>query len=156
LRYLILGLLFLSACEHIHYEKVVSIDPAFQEFVAAFEYEAAAHGHKIIIDNLYAHFAQPGFISNDLTLGECFMKDHGRGGTPVILINKEDWDRDSYMTNKVMFLHELGHGVLFREHILTHDGPNGNVTSIMFPYIQDDEVYTSNWEYYMRELFYDL
>jgi hypothetical protein len=146
-------LLSLAGCNtKLHIEKLVSIDPTFQSYVNDFVREGKAVGKNIVIDNLSIHF------TNNLTgetLGECFSYNHGTDGTPLILINSQDWLAEIDDYKRIVMFHEMGHCVLWREHITTFNGPFGYITSIMFPYIQNDvSIYYSNWSYYMKELFY--
>ena len=147
-------LLVLTACQRAVYVKELNVDPAFKPYISVFEEESLNQGRPIVVDNLYAHFASPYLQMSDTVLGECLSKDHGIGGTPVILINKTQWDQNSQEYNEIVFLHELGHCCLWRSHITTHNGPQGNITSIMYPYILwDTSIYLDHWNYYMRELF---
>ena len=143
------SLLLVGCNRSLKIEKQVSIDPVFQTLVNDFVADGKANGRNIVIDNLIVRFTDK--LTSE-TLGECFMYNGGQDGNPTILINYQDWIYETPTRQKVVFYHEMGHCVLFREHNVTYL-PNGYVTSIMYPYIQWDDVYLNNWVWYMWELF---
>ncbi len=149
---LALILLLLTGCSRgLAPIKFVSIEPQFKADLAAFIDEAKGQGRSITIDNLIIRFSDK--LDSEI-LGECMAYNQGRLGTPTILINYKDYLSQSLPKRKVILFHELGHCVLWREHTNIWL-PNGIVSSIMYPYDQEDWMYLNNWNYYMQELFHN-
>lgn len=144
-------LMFLLGCNrNLEQQKIVSIDSSLQPYVNDFVDEGRSEGVTIVIDNLSVRFADdiPG-----VAIGQCSMFDHGTVGTPSIIIERAYWDSHSEIAKKVVIFHELGHCVLFREHVWGWTASN-IVASIMYYSIQYDSMYSNNWAYYMHELFH--
>ncbi len=143
-------LLTVVGCSHrLKLPKEVSIDQTFIDVVDDFVIESKVQKHAVVIDNLIIRF------SSNLefkTKGECWDYNRGVDGTPTILVNSQAWPYESIVRRKIMLYHELGHCVLWRDHLDTYL-PSGYVTSIMYSFLQIDEVYLNNWSYYMWELF---
>jgi hypothetical protein len=129
--------------------KVVDIAPEFKPYVEDFIANGKNQNVSIVIDDLSIQF---GAMHYSNSIGECYMHDRGTSGTPEIVINKAAWDSYSVTSREALLFHEMGHCVLWREHVSTWTG--SIVTSIMYPYIQVDSMYLNNWNYYMNELFH--
>ncbi len=142
-------LIFTIGCnQKLVVPKRVEIEPTLQIYVDNFLSEAKNQGKTIVIDNLLVSYSSH---LKPTTLGECYMYDRGTIGNPTIHINTLGWDgKQEILKTEIMF-HELGHCVLWREHISAWT--NGIVSSIMYPFIQSPDMYTNNWDYYMGELF---
>ncbi len=140
-------ILILSGCARPGLIKTVSINPELKQYVDEFIDEGKRQGNIIIVDNLSVQFTTK--LDED-TLGVCLR--YSNGTTPHVQINLLEYQIESYARKKVVMFHELSHCILNRSHINTWLG--GIVTSIMYPYIERDDMYLNNWDYYMRELFY--
>ncbi len=151
MRKLVFGLsVFLIGCGRLPYYKLVSIAPEFRGYVDDFIIEGHNVGRTIIIDNLSVFFTYKLGPNTPAQCTRCIANDC----TPRISVNQDLWQGESDDYRRLVLFHELGHCVLFREHDTTTDGPHGQVTSIMYPSIQDTDIYYNYWGYYMRELFY--
>ena len=150
MQYVLIFFLFLSACSTKPHTPVVHIDPAFQGLVTEFVAESQRQGRAISITDLIVRFTPS--LSGDV-LGECFNY-HGQE-TNVILMDATDWEWESDEYRRVVLFHELGHCVLNREHDTTGRIRDGycTATSIMYPSIDDVNMYVANWNDYMLELF---
>ena len=156
--YFSLAFLLLAGCYRpLPPPTVVSIDPAFQQYVNDFVADGQSVGVDVAITNLSIQF------TNDLvaeTLGECNIERDINGnviGTPSIVIDAQDWPTESPDYRKVVLYHELGHCVLMRQHVFTGTILAGycSATSIMYPDIQSQtNMYTENWAWYVQEMFY--
>lgn len=143
-------LLLLIGCQATHIPKGVIIEAQLQPYVDDFIAEGKSQGKSITIDNLIAKFAH---LDED-TLGECWRYDNADDGTPKILIDIDSWEDETDVERRVLLFHELGHCVLNREHIETWDINGLIVSSIMYPYLESESMYSRNWTYYMWELFH--
>ena len=150
-----LSLLLVNCAHKLTVPDVVSIDPAFQEYVDDFKAEALNQGVDLNINNLIINFTDN---LDETTLGECMDYNRGTEGNPEININRQDWLVDDSVTNKIVMFHELGHCILWRGHITNWININGYsiVQSIMYPDIEYDSMYVDNWTYYMQELFHGI
>lgn len=147
---MLLSFILLTACnQSLQVDKGVSITSDFKPYVQDFIDEGKAVGKTIVIDNLSIHFIP---ALDGSVIGECWDRGHGTTGIPSILISKEYWDYANDVERRVLLFHEMGHCVLWRDHVETWQ-PFG-VTSIMYPYLEGWTMYTNNWAYYMHELFY--
>lgn len=145
--YRLIFCLFLTGCNRdLPVSKMISIDPTFQTYVNDFVTEAKNQNYPLSIDDISIHFDSSLDVT---TLGECRRYSQG---TPLILINQQDWPNENDVIHRVLLFHELGHCILNREHLNTLT--NGIVTSIMYLYMQNSSMYSDNWAYYMHELFY--
>lgn len=142
--------LFLTGCSVFKStKKIVSIDNNLVEYVNDFVNESKLYGKPVVIDSLFVYFVPrlPGS-----TVALCYMTGIMGDGIPTVQIDREFWTGASQTTKEVIIFHELGHCVLFREHLDTWN--KGIATSIMYPYIESDYMYSNNWNYYMYELFH--
>ncbi len=148
IKLLLILLLSLSACSRPAI-KDVAIDSPFQPYVDQFVAEGKNQGKYIYIDDLEVRFTNE---LPDTTLGQCTLSSNN---PPIIHVNENTWYIMSNIRREVTMLHELSHCCLKRGHINTWT--NGIYTSIMFYEISyDEDMYRNNWQYYMKELFYDL
>lgn len=150
---MIFCLLLLTACNRkLELSKEVYIDIELAPYVTEFVADSVAVGRPVFIDNLIVKF-QSG-LGGDV-LGECQDANGGTEGTPNIYINSDNWDEQSAISKKAIMYHELGHCVLFLGHDETMININGYLIakSIMYPWIQADNIYRDHWNSYVYELF---
>lgn len=149
---LVLCLLLTGCNQNLIPAKVFNVAPEFQQYYYYFVSSAAAQGTPLIIDNLVIRFDN---LSNG-HIGECRDGDHGVRGTPTISIDRVSWDSESDLARMVTIFHEMGHCVLWRDHVATYQDDNGvyYVTSIMYPYQQVDSMFRDHWSYYLHEMFH--
>ncbi len=148
----LLLILILGGCAPPRNPPQLSVDPEFQPYLDEFIQESKNQGRPVEVNNLSIQFVNT--LPSE-TLGQCFSYNDGGDGTPIIIIDWQDWQIETPDYKKIVLFHELGHCVLWRQHIYTFNGPAGDVTSIMYPYIlHTTTVYTDNWDYYMHEMFY--
>jgi hypothetical protein len=118
--------------------KKVKIDPAFNSHIEEFKQNSQLAGNSVKIDNLVMEFVSSLDQYNNAgnTLGVCYQSYREEKdwlgnkkvyATPVIHIDRVDWDRLSLAGRKQLSFHELGHCVLDRPH-------SESTNSIMYPY----------------------
>lgn len=130
--------------EEVKYE--VIIDDELLTYVEEFEYYWDSYQPGSYVKNLRAGF---GKIKQDpetptTILGKCFIS---KKRSPRILIDEDLWENMTETRRRVLMMHELGHCVLFRDHV---DGSN---TSIMNPMIISDKKFEEDEEELLTELF---
>jgi hypothetical protein len=123
------------------HEKKVEYDEEFEQYVESFEED---WGEKIT--DLTIVFAQVKQDEETPTtkLGVCHIN---KDTTPHIIIDPDTWETMSDTRRKLLMYHEMGHCVLFREHV------EGRNTSIMNPLLIWSSVYLKDEQYFLDELF---
>lgn len=127
-------------------EQTVDAPSELMPYVEEFEYLWDLYSPGSRINNLRVRF---GKITQDnrptaVVAGSCFRQT---GRSPRIVINTEIWQNITETRRKVLMFHELGHCVLFRDHI------QGFNTSIMNPWVISDSKFESDEEELLAELF---
>lgn len=128
-------------------DKKRDVDPSLDSYVTAFENASVDNGGGVKVDNLSAQF---GDLDNPSERGVCVTKGDD---TPTITISKTIWDRIPESERRELMFHELGHCVLFREHLdaLTNDGHTP--ASLMNKYAIQGTTYSQYEKQYEAELF---
>lgn len=129
----------------------ISVDFRVMEYVDRFEGEAKLYlGKDFRIYRLKVRFVDKfdGSLS-PRTVGECSTKGFD---VPSVTILRSYWDEATDLTREQLVMHELGHCVLFEGHD-KRKFMGENPTSIMYPEILDDGLYSRLRAYYMLELF---
>jgi hypothetical protein len=82
------------------------------------------------------------------TIGLC----ETAGNLRRVTFDPDFWNQVSETQRELLVHHELGHCVLYRAHT-TAKLTSGAVASLMYPIIMSSSTYTSNYDYYQKELF---
>ncbi len=124
-------------------------NPALENYFAAFEREAALRGFDI---NLADHdlISTIDEIEEDGVAGTCHYNSQESNR---ITIDLSFWRSANTSTRELVVFHELGHCVLFRDHLEDENNQN-TCLSIMNSGTSGCNVrYANNREYYLDELF---
>lgn len=84
------------------------------------------------------------------------MNNQGTTGVPLVQISSDEWPNLGTVQRQALLHHELGHCVLWLQHDptwITTPDDDYIPKSIMYPYIESEEVYVKYWNYYVYELF---
>lgn len=133
--------------------KAVSIDPELQPYINEFLIDARVNGVNVVIDDLIVKFASN--LGTDI-LGDCYMNDRGQDGPPLVQISIDEWPTLGPYQRQSLLFHELGHCVFWYEHDQSWvTTPLGDYIpkSIMFPYIEPENIMETYWNYYVIEFF---
>lgn len=148
----ILAYVAMTACAGIGEIPVPTydVDPEFDTYIKVFEAEAKLRGKSLTIKNLIARFGYTKYDGDDV-IGLCSKSKY----SPVVVIDREYWDRVGTVDREILFFHELGHCILKLPHdnsMVDFDRYQGPA-SVMNEYMFDSWIYVTNRHYYMNELF---
>ena len=119
------------------------LDSHFQPFLQAFCNDAIAYNAKVDCSKAIITFAD---LPPDY-LGYCAINI----GDGVVLVQRDEWTKATYITQVQLIYHELGHCLLRRKHFDTLLA-NGQPASIMHSKKWADN-FIQNKAYYLQELF---
>lgn len=122
---------------------------ALQSYYASFEREAALRGYDVDLDDLDL-VSTIEEIEEDGIAGTCHYNSQESNR---ITIDLTFWQNANQSTRELVVFHELGHCVLFRDHLEDENNQN-TCLSIMNSGTSGCRVrYADNREYYLDELF---
>lgn len=127
-------------------QDVVSIDPAFQGYVASFLTEASEHGRNVELSSLVVQF---GATKSSTERAFCIRSSEA---PPTITVNEDSWKASSDAERENTIFHELGHCLLGQGHRAGTDS-HGIPVSLMNPYKLDPQVYEDHRDSLLSELF---
>ncbi len=112
---LVVGLLFMLACEYEPEILIYSIDPELQPYLDRFYKEAESRGLVFEKENLEMKFSDE--LKEDVC-GQCLSPKKNRVGQLTVEINRsgECWTAEADLNKEALVFHELGHCLLNRDH----------------------------------------
>lgn len=125
---------------------VYSVHTEFEPYLQNFKYLALANAKIINTSNIIIRF-NDNLMDNNI-LGVCIYG----GPTPIIEIDKSEWNEMSQARREHLLWHEYAHCLLHRGHNETIK--DGKPISIMYPYLFDTWYYENYYDEYIFELFY--
>lgn len=138
--------------------RYVSVETTFKPYVDRFFQFSKDFGGISGTDNLVVVLdgsMSPPQAGQVWTLAVCVR---GGGNPPTIRVNVHFWNNYTHAEREELIFHELGHCVLnrghYQERTLTKDFQESIPLSIMNPYHLGKNKYSTNYQYYIKELFY--
>lgn len=145
MRYLLVFLL-LSSCGDRNFSPMLRVEFEYEKYVKIFEEESNKTNNHVEVKNL--------IVTSVSEIGGTIIAQCGKYWlpSPKITVSKKMWDTLNETEKEMVFLHELGHCLLDRQH---YDALTdiGDPASLMAPFIFSPLTYLNNKEYYIKELF---
>lgn len=139
---ILLNLVLLSSCVKAKY----SVPVELEQYINMFKDEANKRNKYINLDSLKVeYYNNP---PNPSVLATCYLDSD----SALIRVYTPSWDTLNSVQREILFLHELGHCILYRGHLDTYNAI-GHPSSVMNTRILNSLVYEANKEYYLNELF---
>jgi hypothetical protein len=118
-----------------------------QPYVNKFIDYGAKYGRNLDVSDVIIQFGSLAQYGSGV-IGLCELS----GSMPRVTLNDKWWYQVDQTQRLLLFLHELGHCSLYRQH-LTSKNTDGNPVSIMYPLIISNSTYVPNKDAYDRELY---
>lgn len=123
---------------------ITSTDPEFIPYIQDFEYY---YGQDVSIPIGFGD-------EKEGIAGTCHYRwDHGRIVGDFIMVDRGYWPKMTFIQQKNLIFHELGHCVLGRDHVPWNNGVMACPSSFMYEAVMSDYCLQTNWDLYIKEMF---
>lgn len=139
-------LLLLVGCSDGPINPTLRIQSGYEKYVTMFEKYSYTTNNHFKVNNLIVTSVPE--ISGTI-IAQCRKYWYP---APKITVSIKIWNTLTETEREMVFLHELGHCLLDRQHY-DHLKENGDPISLMAPIIFSPATYLNNKEYYIKELF---